>query len=99
MDLVSHAANDYFTSVHPCIPVERVVAEVRGDEPVAFLADLKLEELGQVVGDCEGEGGGDHDALAAERLERVDDGEHALQVDAHGHAHGGDPVRVGKEVK
>ena len=47
------------TTSHQSIPVERVVAEVGGDEPVAVLADLELEELWEVVGDCEGEGGGD----------------------------------------
>ena len=77
------------------VPVERIVAELGGDESVAAVADLELEELGCVVGDREGEGGGDHGALAAQRLQRVDDGEEALQVDAHGHAHGGHSGKKG----
>ena len=77
------------TSPSSSVPVQRIVAEFRGDEAVTAVADLELEELGDIVGDGEGEGRGDHGALAAEGLERVHDGEHALRVDTHGHAHGG----------
>ena len=84
-----------YQPIRPCIPVEGVIAEVRGDEPVALLADLELEELGQVVCECEGEGGGDHGALAAQRLQRVHHGEHPLQVHAHRHAHRGHPGGFG----